>query len=158
MISKRLVVVVIALSITAPTVFAEPPGHAFRINRALGRGVNLGNMLEAPREGAWGLTLKPEYFQIIKEAGFDSVRIPIRWSAHAQDQAPFAINEEFFQRMDGAIDQALAQKLVVVINVHHYEEIFLELRILTARSSSGQEGGTASRISTSFAFQNRIGS
>lgn len=97
---------------------------AFYYNDLLGRGVNLGNALEAPREGAWGLTLKEEFFGQIKQAGFDSVRIPIRWSAHAQPSAPFKITEAFFQRVDWAINETLKRGLVAVINMHHYEEIF----------------------------------
>ena len=42
------------------------------------RGINLGNALEAPKEGQWGVIIKDEYFRIIREAGFDAVRIPIR--------------------------------------------------------------------------------
>ena len=36
--------------------------EAFAYNRLLGRGINVGNALEAPREGAWGVTLKEQYF------------------------------------------------------------------------------------------------
>lgn len=43
-------------------------------NERLGRGVNLGNALEAPAESEWGVTLKEEYSRLIKEAGFDAVR------------------------------------------------------------------------------------
>lgn len=87
------------------------------------RGVNFGNALEAPYEGAWGVVLKEEYFRLIREAGFDTVRIPIRWSAHAQGTPPYTIDEKFFRRVDWAIDQALQQELVVVINIHHYDEL-----------------------------------
>ena len=89
----------------------------------LGRGVNLGNALEAPQEGEWGVTLKEEYFQLIKDAGFDSVRIPIRWSAHASPVEPYTIDPSFFERVDWAVEQALSRGLLVVINMHHYEEI-----------------------------------
>jgi endoglucanase len=92
--------------------------------RLLGRGVNLGNALEAPREGAWGWVLKEDDFARIRQAGFQSVRIPIRWSAHAQETAPYTIDATFFQRVDWAIEQALKRELTVVINVHHYEELF----------------------------------
>jgi endoglucanase len=67
--------------------------------------------------------LQEEYFQLIKEAGFDSVRIPIRWSAHAMTKEPYTITLSFFERVDWAINQALSQGLLVVINVHHYEEL-----------------------------------
>jgi endoglucanase len=113
-------------AVSAATLTANPDKDAFHDNRLLGRGVNLGNALEAPHEGAWGITLKPDYFQQIKQAGFDSVRIPIRWSAHAQEQPPYEIDQAFFNRVDWAIQQALSNGLAVVINVHHYEELYRE--------------------------------
>lgn len=97
---------------------------AFEQNKLLGRGVNLGNALEAPKEGEWGMVLQEEYFSLIKEAGFDSVRIPIRWSTHALSTAPYTINPDFFARVDWAVNLALQNDLQVVINMHHYEEIF----------------------------------
>ena len=96
---------------------------AFDQNKRLGRGLNLGNALEAPREGQWGVILRAEYFRLIKEAGFGSVRIPIRWSARAAQRAPYTINPPFFERVDWAVDQALSNGLTVVINMHHYEEL-----------------------------------
>ena len=106
---------------------SAPPSRAdidaFAYNRLLGRGMNLADALDAPYEGAWGVTLKAEYFQAIKNAGFNSVRIPIRWSAHAQTQPPYAIDPAFFNRVDWAIDQALSKNLTVVIDVHHYIEM-----------------------------------
>ncbi len=92
-------------------------------NRRLGRGINLGNMLEAPAEGAWGISAQPEYLQLIRAAGFDSVRIPVRWSAHAREQPPYTIDSAFFARVDEVVGWALAQNLAVVINVHHYEAL-----------------------------------
>jgi endoglucanase len=95
----------------------------FAANQSLGRGINLGNALEAPKEGEWGVTLKEDYFRAIKEAGFDSVRLPVKWSAHAQAESPYTIDPEFFERVDWAIDQALKNKLNIVVNVHHYGEM-----------------------------------
>ncbi|HEV3343463.1 MAG TPA: cellulase family glycosylhydrolase, partial [Pirellulales bacterium] len=91
-----------------------------------GRGMNLGNALEAPKEGEWGITLTDDDFQRIKAAGFDSVRIPIRWSAHAERESPYKIEAEFFARIDWAVDQALRRGLKTIINVHHYDEIMKE--------------------------------
>ncbi len=107
-----------------PTDTATPDAaDPFAQNARLGRGVNLGNALDAPQEGAWGVTLQEEYFQLIKIAGFDAVRIPIRWSTHAAESAPYTIDPIFFERVDWAIEQSLSRGLVTVINVHHYEEI-----------------------------------
>src|ERR1700681_3953301 len=77
--------VILAIAVLAATTTSAFPqdDDAFHYNRLLGRGINLGNALDAPQEGAWGVTLEADYFRLIQEAGFNSVRIPIRWSAHA---------------------------------------------------------------------------
>jgi endoglucanase len=103
--------------------FSKAEPDAFSYNTLLGRGINLGDALDAPTEGAWGVTLKAEYFSAIKDAGFNSVRIPIRWSAHAQLEPPYTIDPAFFDRVDWAIDQTLSRNMAAVINVHHYLEM-----------------------------------
>lgn len=108
------------------TMTATPVVDPFEQNRQLGRGINLGNTLEAPREGEWGLTIRDEFFPIIAEAGFDSVRIPIRWNAHAQMEPPYTIDASFFERVDHVVAKALDAGLLVVINIHHYEEIMID--------------------------------
>lgn len=98
----------------------------FEQNIKLGNGINLGNALEAPNEGDWGFSIKAEYFSAIKNAGFNSVRIPIRWSTHALDSSPFTIDTKFFERIDWVIDQALSNDLAIIINMHHYTEMMEE--------------------------------
>lgn len=121
----RLVTIVSVATLTsvaALTVRAEDP--AVEQNRRLGRGINLGNALEAPQEGDWGIVLEESYFEAIQRAGFDSVRIPIRWSNHALRTAPYTIEPAFFDRVDWAIRQAVSRGLQTVINFHHFEELY----------------------------------
>jgi endoglucanase len=92
-------------------------------NKALGRGINLGNALEAPKEGDWGPILKERYFKHIKELGFNSVRIPVRWSGHCLQTPPYTIDETFFNRVIWAVDQALDNDLRVIINIHHFDSL-----------------------------------
>jgi endoglucanase len=96
---------------------------AFEQNRRLGRGVNLGNALEAPVEGEWGMVLEESFFDLIKQAGFNSVRVPTRWTGHAQLEPPYTIDKAFFERVDWVIQQALKRSLNVIVNMHHYDEI-----------------------------------
>jgi endoglucanase len=103
----------------APSADARPDVVA--ANKILGRGMNLGNALEAPTEGEWGLKIEPEYVKAIKAAGFDSVRVPVKWSAHAAADAPYAIDPDFFRRIDEVLDQAEANRLNVVLDLHHYD-------------------------------------
>ncbi|MCS7087486.1 MAG: cellulase family glycosylhydrolase, partial [Thermoflexales bacterium] len=100
------------------------PIDPFEMQKRLGRGINVANALEAPREGDWGIVIEDYFFPLIRQAGFDTVRIPIRWSAHALREAPYTIDPAFFERVDWVIEQALNSDLNVVINVHHYEELF----------------------------------
>jgi endoglucanase len=101
----------------------KPAPDVHAANRKLGRGINLGNALEAPNEGEWGVRLKAEYFKAIKDAGFDTVRLPVRWSAHADAAAPYTIDPKFAARVDWAIEQALANRLNIIVNVHHYGDM-----------------------------------
>jgi endoglucanase len=95
----------------------------YAANKKLGRAVNFSGYLEAPRDQTWG-TLEAEYFQAIKAAGFDSVRLLINWPAHADADAPYAIDAAFAAKVDWAVDQARANRLNIVINVHAYVEIY----------------------------------
>jgi endoglucanase len=115
----RLLLAVIGLLQAFAPALSAADIHA--ANKKLGRGINLGNALDAPKEGDWGVKLKPEYFRAVKEAGFDTVRLPVKWSAHAAAGAPYTIEPTFAERVDWAIDQAVANKLNIIVNVHHYD-------------------------------------
>lgn len=99
-----------------PSVAAPP--------ESLGRGINFGNALEAPNEGEWGFTIEDHYFDAVKAAGFETVRLPVKWSAHAERQAPYTINARFFDRVDSLVEAALERELNLVLNVHHYDELY----------------------------------
>lgn len=99
------------------------PLDPYAVNQRLARSVNFGNALEAPNEGDWGITLEARYFELLKEAGFSGIRLPIRWSTHARSGAPYTLDKSFLARIDWAVAQALDRGMAIVINMHHYEEI-----------------------------------
>ncbi|HVH31540.1 MAG TPA: hypothetical protein VNA31_07760, partial [bacterium] len=81
----------------------HPPGASSTsraISAALGRGVNFGDMLDAPNEGDWGLILRDEFIDVTAQAGFTSVRLPVRWSNHTAATAPFMIAPAFLSRVE----------------------------------------------------------
>jgi len=93
------------------------------VAKKLGRGINMGNMLDAPREGDWGVRLDPAY--VDKVAGvFNTVRVPVRWSNHAALTADATIDEFFFGRIDNVVDSLLATGAYVILNMHHYNQLF----------------------------------
>jgi len=83
----------------------------------------MGNMLEAPNEGEWGLTVQEEYFDLIKDAGFDFVRLPVRWNSHTEAEWPYTIDPAFFARIDEVLGWALERELTIIVDFHHYEEM-----------------------------------
>ncbi|MGA1979422.1 MAG: glycoside hydrolase family 5 protein [Sedimentisphaerales bacterium] len=123
-----LLLIISSCAVTEKVAVEKRLADPFEQNKHLGRGINLGNALDAPREGEWGVTLKEEYFQLIKDAGFDSVRIPCRWSAHALTEKPYTIDPNFFKRVDWAVNCALSRKLPVVLDIHHYAEAYADAR------------------------------
>ena len=87
------------------------------------RCMNLGNDLDAPSTGAWGHIIEQSSLKAIADAGFDTVRIPVRWNMRTGDGPDFFISEDFFERVVEVIDWALAEDLNVIIDVHHFEGI-----------------------------------
>ena len=93
----------------------------------LGRGINLGNMFEAPSETAWGNPFKDEYISKIAEQGFKHIRMPIRWDVAERTQltAPYTVNPAFLARVKSVVDLAISKNMYVIINMHHHDEIFV---------------------------------
>lgn len=90
---------------------------------ALGRGVNMGNMLDAPHEGDWGVRLEPRFIDRAATV-FTTVRIPVRWTNHAGKDAEARLDEAFAARVDAVVDAFLAKGMYVIIDAHHYNQIF----------------------------------
>ena len=120
----RLILLATALAAAIATLGSATAGETGeQAAHRLRRSINLGNALEAPSEGAWGVTIKEEYFDLAKKAGFTGVRIPVCWSAHTQLSAPYTIDADFMARVDEVVAQAQRRGLAVVINVHHFNEM-----------------------------------
>lgn len=91
--------------------------------RRLGRGVNLGNMLEAPPNAGWGIAVDHTWLPKIRAAGFDSIRLPVRWSAYAEAGPAAKLSPGIFSKVDGILNAAEKADLRVVLNVHHFDEL-----------------------------------
>jgi endoglucanase len=90
------------------------------------RGVNLGNALEAPNEGDWGYRIELPHLDAIRDAGFDGIRLPVRFDAHAGSAPPYAFGAHFWRRIDEIVQHALGLGLKVQLDMHHYEGLISE--------------------------------
>lgn len=86
--------------------------------------INMASGLNAPHEGDWSYTFDESHFAAIKAAGFDSVRIPIRWSLHISPNPPHTIDPKFLARVDQIISFGLKYDLAVIIDVHNFDELY----------------------------------
>jgi endoglucanase len=90
----------------------------------LGKCVNISNMLEAPNEGDWGRPFQDTDIANIKAKGFTAIRLPARFSAHAGTAPPYTIDPVFMARVRHVTDLAVANGLAVIVDMHHYLELF----------------------------------
>lgn len=90
------------------------------------RCMNLSNALEASSEGDWGYVIRDSDIRRIAAAGFEAVRVPIKWSAHSDDAAPHTLSPALLKRVDAVVRVALDAGLQVIINVHHFDRLMLD--------------------------------
>lgn len=114
--------VLLLLGSPVPGPVPEPPPAGGESPR-LDRGINLAGDFEVEPRGSWGSPIAPEDIETIADAGFDHVRIPVRWSSHTGPAPDFAIDETFASEVDALVERALAAGLTVVVDVHHFEEL-----------------------------------
>lgn len=119
---------IVALALAAPQIAqaGDAQGNAGQAAASLpvGTCINMGNSLEPPQEGAWGgQAITEADFANIKAAGFDTVRIPVRWHNKSQESAPYTVDPKWMARVAQVVDWALEEDLHVILNSHHFDPI-----------------------------------
>lgn len=143
---RKLSIIFCFLVLTGCNFFAESKYHyvevddsdlenmeALQFSKLLGNGINLGNTFEAAgsmwmgyKEGAqkyetsWGQPVTTKaMFQAMKQAGFDTIRIPVAWT-NTMDwrNKDYEINQDFMDRIKEVVGWALDSGLYVMINDH----------------------------------------
>lgn len=76
-------------------------------------------------ETAWNNPVTTEaMIRSVREAGFDAIRIPVRWEGHITDYDKMTIDPIWMARVKEVVDYAIAQDMQVILNTHH--ELWLE--------------------------------
>ena len=82
-------------------------------------------------ETAWGNPLvTKKTIKAVRDAGFNAIRIPVRWQCHISNPSAMSISRIWMDRIKEVIDWCLEYNLKVIVNVHH--EKWLESRPLYA--------------------------
>lgn len=109
------------LLLLAAYTFSPAQLNPWQAAALMGRGINIGNSLEAPDgETTWGNPAIVEAnFDDYKAAGFTAIRIPITWDKRTATTSPYTITPSFLDRVEQVVDWALARGFIVIINAHH---------------------------------------
>ncbi|MEM2961086.1 MAG: glycoside hydrolase family 5 protein [Candidatus Bathyarchaeia archaeon] len=88
-------------------------------NRRLGRGMNI-----LGYDPVWKsrskARMRDKHFRLIKEAGFNSVRIPLHPFRDAAIDERHRIVETWFETLDWAVEQSLSNGLMVILDLHEF--------------------------------------
>lgn len=109
-----------------------------RFAARLGTGFNLGNALDATNlwettpdapelsyETYWGNPpINDTQLAAISAAGFSSVRIPVTWEDHIDENG--VISQTWMERVAEVVDLALAEGLYVILDTHHEDWLNLD--------------------------------
>lgn len=104
----------------ADPVSSKDTRDIFAQNRLIGRGVNVlgyDPVWESRERGRF----QERHFRLIKEAGFDSVRIVLYPFRFGRADAQHQISARWFKTADWAVEQALANHLTAILDFHEYE-------------------------------------
>ncbi len=106
---------------------------ALELTKLMGNGINLGNTMEAYGHTSIGVKSDPtvyeqlwgqpvttqEMIQGMKDAGFDSLRVPVAWTNMMDfENGDYTINEAYLARVGEIIDYAHNADMYVVVNDH----------------------------------------
>ncbi len=99
----------------------------------MGNGINLGNTLEAYGHSSYGVNAATTVYETswgqpvtteamikgMKEAGFDSIRVPIAWTNMMDyESGDYTINEAYLKRVSEIVKWAIDSEMFVIINDH----------------------------------------
>ena len=85
-------------------------------------------------ETAWGQPVtKPELFKMMKDAGFNAIRIPVTWYPHLELKIPsntltwnmdayplgYKVDAAWMKRVHEVVDYVIDQGMYCILNVHH---------------------------------------
>lgn len=103
-----------------------PQSEALDFVKDMKLGWNLGNTLDAighqtnelDSETAWcGVKTTEEMILAVKAAGFNTVRVPVSWHDHVDDNNK--ISDVWLDRVQEVVDYAYKNGMYVILNIHH---------------------------------------
>ena len=125
------------MALTGLSCLGQPTAKQW--NSEVTAGWNLGNQFECSPEsgnsrsmdiGIWDNSINAEtawgnpkvtrkIIKAVKEAGFNAIRIPVRWQCHITNPQAMSVDNAWIKRIREVVDWCLECDLKVMINTHH---------------------------------------
>lgn len=120
-------------------------------------GWNIGNSLEATgqlsaSEIMWGNPkVTKGLITAVKNAGFNSIRIPCAWNGYIEDQSTHRIKEPWFKRVEDVVKYCIENEMITILNIH-WDGGWLENNCVPAKQVENNEKQHAlwTQIATRF--------
>jgi endoglucanase len=112
----RSLFLLVALILLGSSLRAE----VFAQNRRLGRGVNIigyDPLWRSPAQARF----TDEHFRLLKEAGFQSVRVNLHPFRHMEREKDWALREGWWTTLDWVLREARGQGLMVILDCHEFD-------------------------------------
>ena len=113
------VLIILASSCQINTLSDQSQDYSFTQNKKLGRGVNIigYDPIWQSRDRA---RFKEHYFQMIKDAGFSTVRINLHAFRHMDRNNDYKLTDSWWEVLNWAVDNAIKSDLMVILDMHEY--------------------------------------
>ena len=119
------------VAVKLPPAVPIPENDAMTFVRDMKVGWNLGNTFDASNcnwlddplkyESAWcGATTTKELILELKNAGFNSIRVPVSWHNHID--ADHNIDKAWLDRVQEVVDYVYEEGMYVILNIHHDDD------------------------------------
>ncbi|MDD6102182.1 MAG: glycoside hydrolase family 5 protein [Clostridiales bacterium] len=95
-----------------------------QITELMGPGWNIGNQFESTSNGcsyetAWsGTAVTPELIKAVRNAGFNTVRIPVSYIGRVGAAPDYIIEKEWLDRIEEVVGYCYKNGMFVIINIH----------------------------------------
>ncbi len=97
----------------------------------------------------WQPVTTKEHIALIKDAGFDTLRIPIEWLNHCSSKGE--VNSKWLNRIKQVVDWALAEDMYVIINMQSgISENYNNAKLMATRASYERYSDTVKKIWTTI--------
>ena len=107
------------LLLTSQLCLPAAANDIFEANRRLGRGVNVLGYDPLWRTNGTA-RFQQKYFRMLKEAGFDSIRVNLHGFRPMDATNGFRLPDSWFRKVDWIVDNATTNGLAVILDLHEY--------------------------------------